>query len=265
MYKKKKAIFILVVYYFIMFVQLFIVNIMILSIGGHIVESMNLDINTIIFKFIMQVPPTFFVIYMVKKYFSSEETGLKKINKKNLVWFLPYIIVIIFMINKFIYEIIINKNYLNISIYIIMILGFIGTCMAGFCEEVIYRGIILNSFKNKKSIIPSMIISSLSFSILHIVTIFMGIPWIDVLYRIIYSGLLGFSFVGLVIKLNSIWPIIIFHILWNYIVMISQVLSIELSRASGLCNILNIFMAIILWSIIIMDEKRKEEMQKIYR
>ncbi len=69
------------------------------------------------------------------------------------------------MLNKFIVEIVKNMQVYDSSIYMLIIFVFIGTVMAGFCEEIIFRGIILNSF-----------------SICNIINIFMGIIlWIIII------------------------------------------------------------------------------------
>ena len=259
MSKKKGALITALGYYIVMILALIITNIISGYMGANIVNGMDVNESNIVYKFIMQIPPTLFLIYMINKYFGWEISGFKKINKKNLIWFLPYIVVFIFMLNEFIYEIYTNADTFNKSTYMIIIFTFLGTAMAGFCEEVIFRGIILNTFKNEKSIIPAMILSSLGFSIFHLVTIVMGISIIDVIIRIFYSSLLGFSFVGLAIKINNILPITIFHILWNFILMASEALSLELSSVVGLSNILNIFMAIILWTVILIKEYRNRK------
>lgn len=173
------------------------------------------------------------------------------------MWFLPYLVILIFMLNKFAVEITKNMEVYDSSIYMFIIFVFIGTVMAGFCEEVIFRGIILNSFESEKSFIIAMIISSLGFSIVHITTIVMGNSLVEAFMTVFYSSLLGFAFVGLAMKMKNIWPLIIFHSLWNFILMVSQTLQLEVSLAAGICNIINIFMAIILWIIVIIEEKRK--------
>ena len=101
------------------------------------------------------------------------------------------------MLNKFAVEITKNMEVYDSSIYMFIIFVFIGTVMAGFCEEVIFRGIILNSFKSEKSFIIAMIISSLGFSIVHITTIVMGNSLVEAFMTVFYSSLLGFAFVGL--------------------------------------------------------------------
>ncbi|MEG0855920.1 MAG: CPBP family intramembrane glutamic endopeptidase [Terrisporobacter sp.] len=257
--KKKRAIVTILVYFLVMIIGVIISNKISNLIGGNIIDGMQVDEDNIIQKLIIQIPPTICIIYMIKKYYGWENAGFTKANKKSLIWFLPYVIVLIFMLKGFIVGIYTSINSFDINTYKLLILTFLGVSMAGFCEEVIFRGIVLDSFKSDKSMIGAMIFSSLGFSICHITTLIMGIPVLDVLWRVISSSLLGFSFVGLVIKINNIWPIILFHIIWNYIIMASHAIRIEISIAAGLCNILNIVMAVVLWSIIIKDEMKKKK------
>ena len=257
MSKKKAGILSLIGYLVTMGIGLLIGNGVSNLLGENVLGTMNMDSSNIIYKIIIQIPPTVFLLYFIKKYCNWKDIGLTSKNSKSLMWFLPYLIILIFMLNKFIVEIAKNMEVYDSSIYMLIIFVFIGTVMAGFCEEVIFRGIILNSFKSEKSFIIAMIISSLGFSIVHITTIVMGNSLVEALITVFYLSLLGFAFVGLAMKMKNIWPLIIFHSLWNFILMVSQTLQLEISLAAGICNIINIFMAIILWIIVIIEDKRK--------
>ena len=257
MNKKKAGVLVLIGYLVTMGIVLLISNVVCNLLGENALRTMNMNSSNIIYKIIIQIPPTVFLLYFIKKYYNWEEIGFSSKNLKNLIWFLPYLIVLIFMICKFIIELSKNIKIYNNTSYMLIIIIFMGTVMAGFCEEVIFRGIILNSFKNEKSYITSMIISSLGFSIVHITTIVMGNYLVDAFITVFYSSLLGFAFVGLAMKMKNIWPLIVFHSLWNFILMVSQALHLEISLAAGICNIMNIFMAIMLWIIVIIEEKRK--------
>ena len=102
----------------------------------------------------------------------------------------------------------------------------------------------------------------LGFSIAHITTIFMGKSLrIEAIINVIYSSLLGFSFVALAIELNNIWPVVIFHVIWNFILMASSLIGVEVSKVSLLCNPLNIIMGVILWTIIIRDQRKKNKLK----
>ena len=127
--------------------------------GENVLGTMNMDSSNIIYKIIIQIPPTVFLLCFIKKYYNWKDIGLTSKKSKSLMWFLPYLVILIFMLNKFAVEITKNMEVYDSSIYMFIIFVFIGTVMAGFCEEVIFRGIILNSFKSEKSFIIAMIIS----------------------------------------------------------------------------------------------------------
>ncbi len=102
-----------------------------------------------------------------------------------------------------------------------------------------------------------MILSTFWFAIIHIVNIFMGMPLGAVLSQMIYSGLLGFSFASLAIKLNNLWPIIAFHSLWNFVGVSSALIGYKALNISSLILILNIIVGTILWILIKKQEKNK--------
>lgn len=263
MSKKKAGILALIGYLVTMGIGILIGNVVSSMLGENVLGTMNMNSSNIIYKLIIQIPPTVFIIYFIKKYYKWEDISFPSKNLKSFIWFVPYLIILIFMIGKFITELSKYISTYDSSIYLMIITIFIGTAMAGFCEEVIFRGIILNSFKSEKSYIMAMIISSLGFSIVHITTIVMGNSLIEALTTVFYSSLLGFAFVGLAMKMKNIWPLIIFHSIWNFVLIASQSLQLEVSMAAGICNVMNIFMAIILWIVVIVEEKRKNREKTI--
>lgn len=263
MSKKKAGVISLIGYLLTMGIGVLIGNIVSALMGQNVLDTMDINTSNIIYKIIIQIPSTIFILYFIRKYYDWKEIGLTFKKFKTLIWFTPYLIVLVFMSSKFLIELSKNIESYDSEIFMFIIMTFIGTAMAGFCEEVIFRGIILNSFKTETSFIWSMIISSLGFSIVHITTIIMGNSLFAALITVFYSSLLGFAFVGLAMKMKNIWPLIIFHSLWNFILMVSQTLQLELSLAAGLCNIMNIFIGIMLWIVVIIGEKRKVRKETI--
>ncbi|SCI27133.1 MULTISPECIES: CPBP family intramembrane glutamic endopeptidase [unclassified Romboutsia] len=259
MNKKKAAILTISGYLIVMIIGVFASNLILNLIGGVRVDGMHINESNIISKLIIQIPPTIFILYFINKYYGWKNVGFSKINEGGLIWCIPYVVVILCMLSKFISEILKNIQSFTTMTCITIICTFIGAFLAGFSEEVIFRGVFLNSFKTRRSAIGAMILSSLGFSIMHLTTIVMGIPLLDVITRVINSSLLGFAFVGLVIKVNNIWPIIIYHVIWNYIIMVSSAIGLEISSITSICNILNLIMAIILWIIIIKDELHRNK------
>ena len=205
---------------------------------------------------IIQFVSSGYIVYIIKKFYKLENIGFSKINKDKLVWFVPYVFILIPMIYKFIEGICKNISYFNGTTLMSIVLIFIGTAIAGFSEEVMFRGMLLNTLKGKIPLISTMIISSLGFSVMHITTIFAGKTLIEALVNVIVSSLLGFSFVPLAIILNNILPLAIFHTLWNFIIIASSTMGISISKAYLFCNPINIIISIILWTIIIKKQRK---------
>ncbi|MBZ5753606.1 CPBP family intramembrane glutamic endopeptidase [Metabacillus rhizolycopersici] len=90
----------------------------------------------------------------------------------------------------------------------ILLFGILFAIINATLEEVIWRGIMLSSLKRNVSTFYAVVITSIGFGLLHLS---IGIPLIISLL---------FSFGGLfyaivVLKTNSIYPSIVFHIVIN--------------------------------------------------
>lgn len=221
---KKRAIVSIIIYLLIMIIGV--------SINNNFFSSMENNSGELVSRSIIQLVSSAYIFYIIKKYYGWKDVGFGKLNFKSLIWFLPYVLILIPMGFKLVQSIYENLGSFSYETWLTIIITLVGTSLAGFSEEVIFRGMILNSFKSDKSIIGAMIISSI-----------------------------GFSFVALAIKLNNIWPVVIFHVIWNFILMASSLIGVEVSKVSLLCNPLNIIMGVILWTIIIRDQRKKNKLK----
>lgn len=248
---KKKAYKIILIYLAIQIIGTFLKNNL---------DSSNISNDYQVYNLVVQIISTSCIIFIIRRDFNWDEIGFGKIKIKYFFLFLPHLLIILCMINTFIIEISKNSSHYNISIWINLLIILVGSFAAGFCEEVIFRGVLLNTLRKYNSLIYSMIISSVGFSILHITTILSGNSIFYAIINVIIASLLGFAFVALLLKFNNIWPLIIYHSLWNYILIASEMLDISLSKAAYYNNIVNIMLTIILWFIIIKDEKNKKKL-----
>lgn len=229
-----------------------------ITIKGFIIGAKEDVFLDLIILSIIQICSSGFMVYMIKRHFEWSNVGFNKMSYKNLAWFIPYVLILIFMGTTFVKEIYINIQHYDLQVWTTLFLTLIGTILAGYCEEVLFRGILLNSLIKEKNLILAMIISSIGFSILHITTIFNGASIIGAIYNVIYASLLGFAFVALAIKIKNIWPLVIYHILWNYLLIASDILNINVSKVSLLSNPLNILIGIILWYALIKENKKSK-------
>lgn len=241
-------------------IRAIIVYELIMIIGSIIMSSFvrtgDNNLSKLIINSIIQLISSGYIVYIIRKFYKFDNVGFSRINREKLVWFIPYIFILIPMLYKFIEGIYKNISYFNGTTLISIVLILMGTVMAGFSEEIMFRGLLLNTLKVKIPLISAMIISSLGFSVMHITTIFAGKTLIEAIVNVIVSSLLGFSFVPLAIILNNILPLAIFHTLWNFIIMASSTIGINISNVYLFCNPINIIMSIILWTIIIRKQKR---------
>lgn len=90
---------------------------------------------------------------------------------------------------------------------------------AGVFEELFMRGIILNILiiNCKKNRLFSIIIAASIFGISHLVNIINRTEYIvGIVSQMLYTIVMGIFFSVIYLKYNNIWPIIIIHILFNF-------------------------------------------------
>ena len=78
----------------------------------------------------------------------------------------------------------------------------------GFIEEILFRGFLFKAIE-KESVKKVIIISTLTFGIGHIVNLFNGQDTLNTIIQIIYALSLGYLFVIIFYKSNSLVPCII--------------------------------------------------------
>ena len=129
------------------------IYILIMIIGEIIINSnliiLDNNLYNLISISIIQLISSGYLLYIIKKFYIWEDIGFSKINKKNLIWFVPYIFILIPMIYTFIEGIYKNISSFDSITWISIFMILIGTITAGFSEEVMFRGMLLNDLKNK--------------------------------------------------------------------------------------------------------------------
>lgn len=147
-----------------------------------------------------------FLLFFIFRNKLGNYIGLVKINNyKKYLYFIPLIIIMsVNLWNGF-------KISYSISYIIIYILSML---LVGFIEEVIFRGFLFNAIR-EDNIKEAIIISSITFGIGHIVNLINGANFISTLLQVFYAISIGYLFVTIFIKSNSILPCIICHGILN--------------------------------------------------
>ncbi len=88
---------------------------------------------------------------------------------------------------------------------------------AGFVEEMVFRGIILNILKDKWNTKTAVLVPSLLFGLVHIIG--MDFSLVSCLLVLIAGTMAGIMFSLIELESNSIWNSGIVHSLWNIIII----------------------------------------------
>ncbi|MBV7295843.1 CPBP family intramembrane metalloprotease [Corynebacterium sp. TAE3-ERU12] len=98
----------------------------------------------------------------------------------------------------------------------------------GFSEELIFRGVVLRNFMAERSVFVAIVVSATGFSLLHSVNVIGGLPLQDVLMQMASTFSAGLLFAGLYLCLNSLWPLMIYHALFDFSLLASGLFGVDM-------------------------------------
>ncbi|GHO89564.1 CPBP family intramembrane glutamic endopeptidase [Dictyobacter formicarum] len=87
--------------------------------------------------------------------------------------------------------------------------------LVGLNEEARFRGVLLRALLPCGTL-KGVALSSLFFGLAHVFNLLSGGPWPIILAQTISGFLLGFGFAACRLRINTIWPLIIFHTLYDF-------------------------------------------------
>ena len=191
----------------------FLLGALIFLTAGNFVQSWNLEIGLIITEYIFVLGLSFIIIKVSKAKF-SDYIHLRDISKKTILktllivmLSLPIVmflnLISLFILEKFGFSL--NYSFpIAIDFTSVVFQFFVISISAGICEEVFFRGIILNTYSEYFTYWKAIIISAVLFGIFHF----------NIL-NILGPIYLGIVFGYLAIKTKSIIPAILGHMTNN--------------------------------------------------
>ena len=101
-------------------------------------------------------------------------------------------------------------NSFNIITIVLVLLFFIGFMIQSASEEILVRGYFFNSIKSQHKTIVAILVSSLTFGLLHVFNSgFNFIPFINIVLIGIFFALYYFCF-------DNLWEVCAVHAIWNF-------------------------------------------------
>jgi membrane protease YdiL (CAAX protease family) len=86
----------------------------------------------------------------------------------------------------------------------------------GFTEETMFRGILFYGFSTRFSMLAAVIFSSLLFGTLHYINMLQGAALTDTTNQVLHAAAAGFMYIALRLRIGAIWPVMLFHSLWDF-------------------------------------------------
>lgn len=142
------------------------------------------------------------------------------------------------------------------------------TIMSGFVEEGMYRGLMLRALL-KKGVWKAVIITSLLFSLSHLMNALAGWNWQHVALQLCYSFAIGFGWAAFAIRTGTIWPLMLIHFLNNFFSFIKTenlIKSLQSSTPSleGIIYTIVLSIIFIIYGIVVTRSYLLNEKQKLY-
>ncbi len=91
------------------------------------------------------------------------------------------------------------------------------TALVGFSEELMFRGVLLHGAWRTGGLFRAMLSSALGFSSLHAVNVLGGSPPASVLVQLATTFVFGLATAPLAVRLGTIWPLMLLHWGWDFL------------------------------------------------
>lgn len=193
-------------------------------------------------------------VFWVTRYFSWQAIGFRSLNRRQLLWFLPSIALLIAMwvvcLSGF------SQTSLTGAQWQLFALAGFTTLLVGIGEETMYRGIVLHGFLTTGRVRWAMFVSAIAFSLLHAVNVFGGVALLGVPMQLIMTFLFGFLLAPLMLKLNNIVPLILFHWLWDFVLFAAPLLGEQTNAAVNAIALLHVPIEIIVGTVLWLQIKQ---------
>ncbi len=216
---------------------------------GNYLQSLNFEVGLIITEYVLVLGYSLLIIKMNKAKFSDyvhfNDVSRMTLLKTVLIVLLSLpIVMLLNLITLYILELLGKSVYYNIPIAkdfaSVIFQFFIISISAGICEEVFFRGIVLNTYTDYFSYKKAIIISAFMFGIFHFN-----------LQNILGPIYLGIVFGYLTIKTQSIVPAILGHMTNNGVAyVISYMGSFITTETEGIINATFLLDSIMNFSVI---------------
>lgn len=106
------------------------------------------------------------------------------------------------------------------------------TLLIGVFEETLFRGALFHGFEAGRGLAAALVGSSLIFGMMHYVNWVGGQPFLLTSGQVAHAVAAGLMYAALMLRIGSIWPVILFHGFWDSVVALTGTLGAQLPQAA---------------------------------
>ncbi len=104
-----------------------------------------------------------------------------------------------------------------------LLIGIVATtALVGIFEEFLFRGLVFRGMKAAWGPVAAFFLSSLVFGAMHYVNLVNGQSFGNTTIQVLHAAGGGLLYCALMMYLNSIWPSVILHAVWDSTVFVSE-------------------------------------------
>lgn len=222
--------------------------------GDYMSEMIGIEkVVTFIVLFIMAF--ALFVWICANKLNSKYGLRLPKQKPKYYLYYIPLLV----LISTNVWFGLNNPNFTSIEIFL-----FVGSMiLVGIVEELIFRGLLFKAME-KTNLTSAIIVSSLTFGIGHIINLLNGsADLVAGLCQIVYASAVGFLFVVMFYKSQSLLPCIATHGLVNALSMFCNTTDLQTIIISIVITFVAVGYALYLMKVVQKTEEYEEEVETV--
>ncbi len=183
--------------------------------------------------------------FSIKHYFSWKEVVVKNLDQKSLAWLLPLALIVATVWIIFLSDLSslsVGSSAWNNFLFIGLV-----TLLVGISEELMFRGILLHSLLHSRGPRVAIIISASLFSLLHSINIMGNHSLTNTLLQMVTTFILGVYAAGITLKVRNLVPMILFHWLWDFILVGSDYLHYSLPGWMMIAILIEFVLGVVIW------------------
>lgn len=123
------------------------------------------------------------------------------------------------------------------------------TLLVGFSEELMFRGIVLRGALTAGGPRRAVLTSAALFALLHGVNVLGGAPVLAVMAQVGLTFVFGFGLACIALRVNALWPLMLFHALWDMLLFMGTLFQVEFGIVVFLGIAANALVGVALWML----------------